>query len=337
MSEKGFLTRYIEAAFTKVEILTRAPNKRTNNPNAYVVVARAYKEEVLPIPLAYTELSLATASETLKELWVFPIAPEVCNLACTHCLYAASPSQKNPYRLTKQELVAIFAELENLNAAPHLLFTGGEPTLHPQLFSLLDQVDQQGYSFQLHTNGTRIHTSEAERLATFVHLKKVQISLEGPSPELNDSVMGQGLYTRVIRAIGELRTREVPVAIAVTPMENNQEHLHEIERFAKEREAEVVRILLYDLGAATENGLKPAVIEHTHDHAAHDPMDTALMCDKGVTYSEGKYFPCPVLVKDPQAFLGSTLHEALGPSAREQVARLRNTKAACAVCLKGNT
>jgi len=333
MSEKGFLTRYIGAEFTKVEILSREPNKRTKNPNAYVVIARAYKEEVLPMPLNPLELSLETAPNALKELWVFPVAPEVCNLACTHCLYAASPLRKNPYRLTEQELAGIFAELESLNAVPHLLFTGGEPTLHPRLFSLLDQVDQQGYSFQLHTNATRIHVGEAERLAEFAHLRKVQISLEGPTPELNDAVMGQGLHRRVLGAIEELRAHEVPVAIAVTPMESNQNHLSEIARFAEEKGIELVRILLYDLGAATENELKPAKGESQ----GNGPMDTTLMCDKGIAYSEGKYFPCPVLVKDPEAMLGTSLNEALSPRAREQVARLRDTKAACAVCLKGST
>lgn len=285
------------------------------------------------MPLTRPELSLANARDALKELWVFPVAPEFCNLACTHCLYAASPLRKNPYRLTEQELAGIFAELEGLGAAPHLLFTGGEPTLHPQLYALFEQVDQQGYSFQLHTNGTRIHAREAERLAEFAHLRKVQISLEGPSPELNDAVMGQGLYRRVLQAIDELRAHDVPVAIAVTPMENNQDHLAEIEQFAEEKGAELVHILLYNLGAATENSLKPAVTE-SHNGG---PMDTTLMCDKGVAYSEGKYFPCPVLVKDPDALLGHSLSEALSPRAREQVMRLRDTKAACAVCLKGST
>ena len=46
MSEKGFLTRYVGAAFSKVEILTREPNKRTKNPNAYVV--KGYPKNVMP-------------------------------------------------------------------------------------------------------------------------------------------------------------------------------------------------------------------------------------------------------------------------------------------------
>jgi sulfatase maturation enzyme AslB (radical SAM superfamily) len=333
MSEKGFLTRYIGAEFTKVEILTREPNQRTKNSNAYVVIARAYKEESLPKPGSHPELGLANASETLEELWLFPVAPEVCNLACTHCLYAASPLRQNPYRLTEGELAKIFTELDSLGAAPHVLFTGGEPTLHPQLYALLDQVDQQGYSFQLHTNGTRIHAEEAKHLASFAHLKKVQISLEGSSPELNDSVMGRGLYQRVLRATAELRTHAVPVAIAVTPMESNQAHLPEIEQFAVEKGAELVHILLYDLGAATTNALKPAVTISPEN----EPLNTTLMCDKGVAYSEGKYFACPVLVKDPDALLGNSLSEALSPPARQQVRQLRDRKAACAVCLKGSS
>jgi len=144
--------------------------------------------------------------------------------------------------------------------------------------------------------------------------------------------MGQGLHRRVLRVIDELRTHEVPVAIAVTPMETNQAHLAEIEQFAEEKGAELVQILLYDLGAATENGLRPAATD-----SQNGPSDTSLMCDKGVAYSEGKYFPCPVLVKDPEALLGHSLHEALSPPAREQVARLRDSKAACAICLKGST
>ena len=52
-------------------------------------------------------LGRSNATETLKELWVFPVAPETCNLACTHCLYAASPKTRNPYRLSADELSGI--------------------------------------------------------------------------------------------------------------------------------------------------------------------------------------------------------------------------------------
>lgn len=277
-------------------------------------------------------LSPETASNTLQELWVFPVAPEVCNLACTHCLYAASPQRKNSYRLTEDELTDLFKQLDDLGATPHLMFTGGEPTLHPALYDFFEQAERRGYTFQLHTNGTRIHAEEAARLARLPHLKKVQISLEGPTPALHDQVMGHGLYQRTLRAIDELRSRDVPVTIAVTPMESNQECFAEIEQLAQEKGAELVRILLYDLGAATTNSLKPATTV-----PPQRGKDMTLMCDKGVAYSEGQYFPCPILVKDPEAILGTSVRDAISPAARERVRAIKSRKDECAVCLKGST
>jgi sulfatase maturation enzyme AslB (radical SAM superfamily) len=78
----------------------------------------------------------------------------------------------------------------------------------------------------------------------------------------------------------------------------------------------------------------------THCLYAASPQrgkDMTLMCDKGVAYSEGKYFPCPVLVKDPEAVLGTSMREAISSTAREQVRQLKSRKDECAVCLKGST
>lgn len=115
-------------------------------------------------------------------------------------------------------------------------------------------------------------------------------------------------------------------------MESNQEHFTEIEQLAQEKGAELVRILLYDLGAATTNSFKPAMTV-----PPQRGKDMTLMCDKGIAYSEGKYFPCPVLVKGPEAMLGSSRHEAISPTARERVREIKSCKDACAVCLKGST
>jgi len=331
MSEKSFLTRFIDAGFTRVEILEASENKRTRNRNAYVVTLAAQKaSRTLRTPLQKEparRLSRENASQCLKELWVFPVAPETCNLACAHCLYAASPRSGNRYRLSDGELNALLAQIQELGAEPHLLFTGGEPTLHPDLYDILETVDEMGYSFQVMTNGTRIQQESARRLAKMSHLAKVQISLESADPQINDSIYGAGLHKRVLRAVDMLCEHEVPVTIAATPMEMNEDGLHAIEEFAETKGADVKYILLYDLGAAKNNGLKPSRELPAGNGEAHGE----LMCDRGIAYSEGAYYPCPVLVKEPEAKLGESLDEALGQEAR------RKTHSACAVCLKGST
>jgi sulfatase maturation enzyme AslB (radical SAM superfamily) len=160
MSEKSFLTKFIVAGFTRIEVLETSENKRTRNRNAYVVTLAAQKASAtLRTPLAKepkAPLGQQNASRLLKDLWVFPVAPETCNLSCTHCLYAASPRTRNPYRLSSSDLAGLLAQVETVGAEPHFLFTGGEPTLHPELYDILEAVDRKGYSFQVMTNGTRI-------------------------------------------------------------------------------------------------------------------------------------------------------------------------------------
>jgi MoaA/NifB/PqqE/SkfB family radical SAM enzyme len=337
LSENSFLTRFIEAGFTRIEVLETSPNKRTRNPEAYVVTLRAQKAAMaLRASLKQTPKPILTrnsAAETLKELWVFPVAPETCNLACTHCLYAASPRSRNPYRLSADEFSGVLRQLETIGAKPQFLFTGGEPTLHPELYDFLETVDSNGYSVQLMTNGTRIKNGTAERLSKLSHLSKVQISLESADPEVNDSIYGTGLHRRVLQAVDALKEKGIPVTLAVTPMEANGEGIPHIEDLASAKGADVKTILLYDLGSARENGLKSS---REATNGASQP-DTELMCDKGVAYSEGAFYPCPVLVKEPGTRLGHSLDEALSPESRQRVARLREVHSACQVCLKGST
>jgi MoaA/NifB/PqqE/SkfB family radical SAM enzyme len=317
--------------------LEASENKRTRNPNAYVVTVIAEKAAAsLRVPLQRqpkAKLSRVHASETLKELWVFPVAPETCNLACTHCLYAASPKTRNPYRLSASEFFEILAQVEAAGARPRLMFTGGEPTLHPELCDFLDAADRRGYSFQLMTNGTRIQQPLVERLSRMSHLTKVQMSLESVDAEIHDSIYGRGIQNRVLKAADLLKDNRVPVTLAVTPMAVNEQGISAIEALADAQDVEVKYISLYDLGAARENHVEPA----RENPMANDQSETELMCDKGVAYSEGAFYPCPVLVKEPQAKLGNRLEEALSPQARRKVAELQVSNAACQVCLKGST
>jgi AdoMet-dependent heme synthase len=337
MSEKSFLTKFIDAGFSRVEILEASENKRTRNRNAYVVTLAAQKAPAaLRAPLESKTkpvLNQENAPKTLSEFWLFPVAPETCNLACTHCLYAASPRTRNLYRISAGELAGLLVQIQAVGATPHLLFTGGEPTLHPELYDFLDMVDREGYSFQLMTNGTRMRRESAQRLAKLSHLTKVQVSLESADAKINDSIYGAGLHQRVLKAVDVLRQSDVPVTLAVTPMEANEEGLQAIESLADNKGADVKYIHLYNLGAAKENGLQPS--QEIATGKGETQVD--LMCDKGIAYSEGAFYPCPVLVKEPLAKLGDTLEQALSPEARRKVAGLQARHAACQVCLKGST
>ncbi len=92
-----------------------------------------------------------------------------CNLRCPTC-YASS----GPERLTHRPLAEVIAMLDAVVAsegvADVVQISGGEPTLHPQLFEILDAARERPIRhLMLNTNGLRIAQEPgfAERLAAY--------------------------------------------------------------------------------------------------------------------------------------------------------------------------
>ena len=279
------------------------------------------------------KLKLESARQHLIELWLFAVAPEICNLACTHCLYTASPKRRNRYRLTRNGLDSLMEQVKTLGASPHFLFTGGEPTLHPEIFDLLEATERSGFIFQIMTNGSRINGKTAERLAQMSRLAKVQVSLESADARTADSIRGKGIYRRILKSLDHLRERGIATTLAVSIMASNEGTLPKIKKLAARKGADLKTISLYDLGAAKENGLKTTRLDgNGNGNTAPD-----LMCEKGVAYSEEAFYPCPILVKEQSAKLGDSLEQALSPEARRRLGRLREDHPACQVCLRGST
>lgn len=83
----------------------------------------------------------------------------------------------------------------------HVHFTGGEPTLHPDLPALLALCRRAGLETSLGTNGWRI--AEAAYAARVLpHLDEVMVSLHGPDAATHEALTGRaGGFERALRAI----------------------------------------------------------------------------------------------------------------------------------------
>ena len=76
--------------------------------------------------------------------------------------------------------------------------TGGEPLLKPELFYLLDHLDQQSMVEELGiiNNGLPMDRERRRRLSDFPKLKKIKISLDGADAETNDAIHSKGAFGR---------------------------------------------------------------------------------------------------------------------------------------------
>lgn len=123
-----------------------------------------------------------------------------CNLACVHCL--SSSGRRDPRELTTAEAMAVIDELRELQVF-YVNVGGGEPTIRPDFYDLVDYAVENGVGVKFSTNGSTITDADAARLAGSDYVD-VQISIDGATAETNDPIRGEGSYADARRAMDRL-------------------------------------------------------------------------------------------------------------------------------------
>ena len=123
-----------------------------------------------------------------------------CNLSCVHCL--SSSGRRDPRELSAAECRAVIDELERMQVF-YVNIGGGEPTVRPDFWELVDYATAHHVGVKFSTNGVKITPEIAARLAASDYVD-VQISLDGATADVNDAVRGRGSYATALRAMRNL-------------------------------------------------------------------------------------------------------------------------------------
>ena len=123
-----------------------------------------------------------------------------CNLACVHCL--SSSGKRDPRELSTEQAEAVIDELQRMQVF-YINIGGGEPTIRPDFWHLLEYAVSHKVGVKFSTNGVRITPERATFLASTEYVD-VQISLDGATAEVNDRVRGTGSYDMAVRALENL-------------------------------------------------------------------------------------------------------------------------------------
>src|SRR4051812_28823391 len=125
-----------------------------------------------------------------------------CNLTCPFC-YTDSP-RRTRERATDLSDEAWLRVIEDAIAAGivEAVVTGGEPLLRRDLaLEVIERLSSAGVGVTLNTNGWFVDAEVADRLARCKGLQ-VNISIDGASPGLHDSIRGvRGSWLRAVRGI----------------------------------------------------------------------------------------------------------------------------------------
>jgi radical SAM protein with 4Fe4S-binding SPASM domain len=153
----------------------------------------------------------------------------LCNLRCQHC-YQDDFSRRNDLDWSGLKRVSdnILTTIKEWDKAACIHLTGGEPLLKPELFDLLNYLDQSPVVEELGiiTNGLLLDRDVVKRLPKFSKLKKIKISLDGADAETNDSIRGERTFDKVIQNIPLIRKENsFEIILMFTVMKRNFKNL----------------------------------------------------------------------------------------------------------------
>jgi len=189
-----------------------------------------------------------------------------CNLACTHCLSASG--RRDPAELSTVACESIIDEMQAMGVF-YVNIGGGEPTIRPDFWHLLDYAVAHQVGVKFSTNGSQITAERAARLAATDYVD-VQVSLDGATAEVNDAIRGGGSYDMAMSALSHLAEAGfVDAKLSVVVTRHNVWQLDEFARIADEHGAilRLTRLRPSGRGADVWDELHPTAQQQRELHA----------------------------------------------------------------------
>jgi MoaA/NifB/PqqE/SkfB family radical SAM enzyme len=161
-----------------------------------------------------------------------------CNLRCRICeTWEENPNVKK--ELSLRELKKVIAEIAGWNKKINISFAGGEPLIRKEdLIECIKYAKRKGLTTHVTTNGTLIDKRTAREIV-LSGLDYLQISLDGISEEINDSIRDKGSFKRAIRAIKLIKNyiekfgSNMKLSLTTVVTEKNLNELLDIYEFVK--------------------------------------------------------------------------------------------------------
>jgi hypothetical protein len=158
-----------------------------------------------------------------------------CNLTCPTCYASSSPTHGR--HRTLEEIEYMLDVVVASEGKPDVVqISGGEPTIHPQFFEILDIAKTKPIKhLMVNTNGLRIANEPgfAERLATYMPDFELYLQFDSFKPEALKSLRGGDLTGIRKRAIENLNRVNLSTTLVVTLQKGlNDDEVGEILDFA---------------------------------------------------------------------------------------------------------
>jgi uncharacterized radical SAM superfamily Fe-S cluster-containing enzyme len=148
-----------------------------------------------------------------------------CNLTCPICYADSSPRQK--HRPLEQVIAMLDRIVLNEGEPDVVQISGGEPTIHPDFFAILDAARERPIRhLMVNTNGIRIarDAAFAERLASYMPAFEIYLQFDSLHEEAIIELRGQPLKELRMKALERLNALGISTTLVVTLKKGLNDH-----------------------------------------------------------------------------------------------------------------
>jgi uncharacterized radical SAM superfamily Fe-S cluster-containing enzyme len=213
-----------------------------------------------------------------------------CNLKCPMCFAESGPGGKHVDFATCTRMIDRLVHLEGV--ADVLQFSGGEPTLHPDLVRLVRYAYEQPIlAVMINTNGIRLARDPAllEQLAPMRDRLEIYLQFDGVEDRTYEGLRGEALLDVKLAALEALQRHGIRCTLVCTVEHNT--NLHEVGRvlrFGLERP--IIRGVSYQLATYCGRHLPPSDLEQ---RATMPDVVKALVAQTNGLVAESDFHPLP--------------------------------------------
>jgi uncharacterized radical SAM superfamily Fe-S cluster-containing enzyme len=162
-----------------------------------------------------------------------------CNLTCPVCYAGSSTDPHLKHRSLDEVKAMLDATVANEGEPDVVQLSGGEPTLHPQFFEILDECKKRPIRHvMVNTNGLRLATEPgfAERLASYLPRFEVYLQFDSLRAEVHQALRGADLVRVRQKALERLNEVKLSTTLVMTLKKGvNDQEVGEVIKFALEQ------------------------------------------------------------------------------------------------------
>jgi len=137
-----------------------------------------------------------------------------CGLACRHCR-ASAMAERSPLELTLDEGKRLLDDITGFGRPyPHVVFTGGDPLLRPDLEELVAAATERTIGCSLAPAATGLLTKTALDRLKAAGVQNISLSIDGSTAEIHDGFRGvAGTFETTLESARIAREAGLPIQV----------------------------------------------------------------------------------------------------------------------------